>query len=291
MLCHSVKWRHYDPLKSMELLTQWQSITSLVTWIVMVVSFKNVFLCSHISHFTTSGYTFNRFSIQRRGKILEVFELPIFIEVGHLNKILIQEHFMNKSIICLKVSHFPGTYELCWSSCSRSWAPHMCCLHIYSVWKVHVKWKCGQISKCVVSLNFCVWSVSHRKCMEDVNVMGTAMVQCFFIMKGQLMLLKTGSRSVCPGMSTVDDCHVQMSLSEGTDALRWLTVWEANLSLCSAHIAHDLLRCRKMCACWVPKILTNNHKSHCTSVTHAHATWCCWRAGTAVHFHTGRNKF
>lgn len=77
---------NYGPLKSLELLTQWQSLTSLVTWIIMVALFKNVFLCSHISHFKMSGYTFNRFSIQRRGKILEVFELPIFIEVCHLNK-------------------------------------------------------------------------------------------------------------------------------------------------------------------------------------------------------------
>jgi len=43
------------------------------------------------------------------------------------------------------------------------------------------------------------------------------------ITTGQLILLKTGSWSVCPGVSTVDDWIVQMSLSEGTDMLRWLT--------------------------------------------------------------------
>jgi len=31
MLCHSVKLRYYGPLKSLDLLTQWQNIMSLVT--------------------------------------------------------------------------------------------------------------------------------------------------------------------------------------------------------------------------------------------------------------------
>ena len=76
-------------------------------------------------------------------------------------------------------SHFPGTYELRWSSCTHSWAPQMCCLHIYSVWKVHVKWKCGQMLNCMVSLNFCVWSMSHAKYVDVVNFMGTATVHAF----------------------------------------------------------------------------------------------------------------
>jgi len=76
------------------------------------------------------------------------------------NKILVEAHIMYKSIICLKVSHLPGTNGWCWSSCRGMWAPQTCCLHIYSVWEVHIKWEWGQMSQCAVWINF-VCEVCH----------------------------------------------------------------------------------------------------------------------------------
>jgi hypothetical protein len=52
-------------------------------------------------------------SYRVEARSFKVFELQIFIELCHLNKMLVKAHFMNKSIICLKISHLPGTYELC----------------------------------------------------------------------------------------------------------------------------------------------------------------------------------
>ena len=146
MLCHSIKWRHYSPLKSLEILTQWQRIMSL--------GFESPWWFYSRTFFSVLTFHTLKSSVRRlieipcrgEGRSFKVFELPTFIELCHLNKMLVKANFMNKSIICLKISHLPGSYEMCWSSCSHKRAPQMCC--IYSVWKVHIKWECGQMSKC-----------------------------------------------------------------------------------------------------------------------------------------------
>ena len=98
-----------------------------------------------------------------------MFELPISIELCHLNKMLVKAHFMNKSIICLKISHYLAQMnwvdqlvairehkcaifiqsEKCTSSgnvvkcqsvrCEKSFVCEVC--HTYSVWRILMPWE------------------------------------------------------------------------------------------------------------------------------------------------------
>ena len=75
------------------------------------------------------------------------------------------------------------------------------------------------------------------------------------IMKGQLILLKTGSRSVCPGMSTMDDYLMQMSLfciCICLFSIPDIHKWIQNLSY--NHNVHS--------AKWVLMINTNNNNNN-----------------------------
>ena len=80
----------------------------------MLVLFKDIFFFVLTFHTLKSAVRYLlEIPYRGEGRSFKVFELPTYIEVCCLNKILVKAYIMYKSIICLKVSHLPGTDGLC----------------------------------------------------------------------------------------------------------------------------------------------------------------------------------
>jgi hypothetical protein len=106
MLCLIVKLRHYSPLKSLEI----PSGRGCPRRLELPCWFYSRIFFSVLAFHTLKSAVRHLIEIPHRGegRSFKVFELTIFMELGHLNKMLVKAHFMNKSIICLKISHLPG---------------------------------------------------------------------------------------------------------------------------------------------------------------------------------------
>jgi hypothetical protein len=126
---------------------------------------------------------------------------------------LVKTHFMNKSIICLKISRLPGTYNCVDHSVAiREHHKHAVdifiqsgkCISIGNVVRCQIVW-CEKIFVCVACHTGSVWRM-----LMSSNSYGAGLL----ITTGQLILLKTCSLSVCAGVSTADDCLMQMLLSK-----------------------------------------------------------------------------
>jgi hypothetical protein len=136
------------------------------------------------------------------------------------------------------------------------------------------------MSKDTMWLNFCMWRVLHLWKFAS---------WCFVKHVYSRTGAEESQQSRCPSKSITDDnvcCADAVIREDGPTTLTYIA-WELDILLCNTRsIVHDQLDYRKVCAQWVPKNFTNNHKACHTGLFLMHLTHDAHEEVNAVHFYT-----